>query len=99
MSIFKKGPDWGVVYRLDSHITAVRSLLVFAFWIWGLAGFGYVALEFDRMFSAKDGVGIGTSGFVTTEILFWVAGMLFFGMAALLSPTCSYLMQEMDDAD
>lgn len=76
-----------------------RSLLVFAFWIWGVAGFMFAGFEFWRIAQIENGVGIGTSGFFMAETLLWIGGMLFLGMAALLIPVRSEVLREIEEIE
>jgi hypothetical protein len=63
---------------------AIVNLSSVLFWIWGLIGLAVNGLYFLLM---PSGVGVGTSAYVAACIMFWIGGMVLFGIGALLRPT------------
>ena len=75
----KKDDGYETVAVIES--TNEKGALVVLFWLWGLAGFLICAL---LIFAMLGDVGVGTSADVTAMLLFWIGGMIFFGLGALL---------------
>jgi len=65
-----------------ARITRKEDALVWLFWFWGLGGLLFIGVEFLILFNGR--VGIGTSGYVTAHCLFWIGGLLLFGVGALI---------------
>ena len=52
------------------------------FWIWGLVGL----VANSANFLAQTGsIGVGTSAYLTVGMLYWIGGMVLFGVGALLT--------------
>ncbi len=60
----------------------VRLALMFMFWIWGL-GYGFYTLALLASANASISLGVGTSSAVSMNILFWIGGLLMFGLGAI----------------
>jgi hypothetical protein len=60
---------------------ATNVLTVF-FWIWGAAG---LLLNTVNYFSLQGSVGVGTSTYTALGFLYWIAGMVLFGVGALIA--------------
>jgi len=58
-----------------------RIFFSVCFWIWGILGLIGNTVNF---FSATGSVGVGTSAYITMCILYWIGGMLLFGLGGLL---------------
>ncbi len=66
-----------VAYRTDG-----RTALTIGFWLWGVVGlFGSTLFILTN---ATGTVGVGTSAYITMILLYWIGGMLMFGLGALL---------------
>ena len=72
---------WTTQAKLEISGNAHQVLSVF-FWLWGVVGFFINALFF---LSIPSSVGVGTSAYIAACLLFWIGGMLFFGLGALVS--------------
>uniref|UniRef100_E6VMM1 Transmembrane protein n=1 Tax=Rhodopseudomonas palustris (strain DX-1) TaxID=652103 RepID=E6VMM1_RHOPX len=72
----------------------MRGIMTVLFAIWGLGGFILVG---GSIVSLSGSVGIGTSGYITMGCMFWIGGMIFFGLAGLLSPPDYRALQLIDD--
>jgi hypothetical protein len=72
--------------------TSSRALLVWIFWLWGLAGLVVLGAYF---YSLPRPVGVGTSAYLTAMILYWMGGMILFGLAgAMLTTSFDFQRQE-----
>ena len=58
------------------------NVLGLFFWIWGIAG---LLLNSIHYLSLSGSVGVGTSTYVALGILYWIAGMVLFGVGALIA--------------
>ena len=65
---------------MGGNAMATNVLNVF-FWIWGIAGF---LLNTVNYFALSGSVGVGTSTYVALGFLYWIAGMVLFGVGALI---------------
>ena len=64
----------------------MKKILATFFWLWGAAGLILVGMEIVKMMDKlSTDVGVGTSSFSAAISLFWIGGMLFFGLGAMLS--------------
>jgi hypothetical protein len=68
--------------KLQSENTGGRSFLTVMFWIWGLLGWLASTISY---FSLTGSIGVGTSAYLAAGFLYWIGGMLLFGLGALLS--------------
>lgn len=83
MRLIQKSP-----LPINGSIGAIRFLLGFLFWIWGLGGFSFVAIDLVAMLGKlKEGVGVGSSSFLAAVAVVWIGGMVFFGLGALIAGT------------
>lgn len=74
---------WVTAARIEG--TGGRVLTVF-FWIWGILG---LIINTGNFLSATGSVGVGTSAYLTVGMLYWIGGMILFGVGALI-PSPSY---------
>jgi hypothetical protein len=58
-----------------------RAFFSACFWIWGVLGLIGNTINF---LSATGSVGVGTSAYITMCLLYWIGGMLLFGLGGLL---------------
>jgi len=58
-----------------------RTFLKICFWVWGVVGLIGNTINF---LSATGSVGMGTSTYITMCLLYWIGGLLLFGMGALM---------------
>jgi steroid 5-alpha reductase family enzyme len=63
----------------SSSITAFRVVFI----LWGILGFLVASLSIFGMLSSAS-VGVGTSAFIAAGMLYWIGGMVFFGVGDLL---------------
>ena len=73
---------WEETFRIESRGNTARGFCAVVFWLWGLGGLLWIAAEFARM---PPGVGVGTSAFVTAECVYWLGGLVLFGIGALIN--------------
>ncbi len=73
--------NWSSQAKIELSGRAPRTLAVF-FWIWALLGFLIVTVTFMSM---PPNVGVGTSAYVSACILYWIGGMIFFGLGAIVA--------------
>lgn len=75
------------LFRLKRDFGAFEVVLILLFFAWGIAGFVLIMLDVMSAASQKNsaGVGVGTINYVAMEILFWVGGMLLFGLSAVIA--------------
>lgn len=65
-----------------------KNVLRVAFWIWGCVGLFVTSIELGSALSSRNtgqGVGVGTSAFIMMEAVFWIGGMVLFGIGGLLA--------------
>ncbi len=65
---------------------AGRFIWALLFWVWGLGGLlansaGYLALQGN--------VGVGTSAYLALGFLYWIGGMVLFGLGVLVARALS----------
>jgi hypothetical protein len=70
--------------QLKSVRTSGGRLFSFLFVIWGGLGFLVTAVEVIGT-NTMNNVGVGQSAYVTMHLTWYIAGMMFFGLGALLS--------------
>jgi hypothetical protein len=73
-----KTSDWIVSARIESSGGAICLVL---FWMWGLGG---LLLNTVNLLAMPSGVGVGTSAYVTVAMLYWIGGMVLFGLGSLI---------------
>ena len=76
---------WIEAGRVTSRPGGLRGVLSVLFWIWGIAGALVSALILDSLF--RTGGTLGDTAVLQAVSLIWIAGLLLFGMGALLAPT------------
>lgn len=72
---------WSTQAKIELSSQAPRFFGVL-FWLWGVVGFLIVTMMFLSM---PGNVGVGTSAFVSAGILYWIGGMILFGLGAIVS--------------
>jgi hypothetical protein len=82
MALFKRKPRWVESFRLQSQPGGGRAFLGVMFWIWGLGG---LILNGASLAGLSGSIGVGTSSYLAAVNLFWIGGMLLFGLGTLLS--------------
>lgn len=65
---------------LEACSSGSRAFLKFCFWTWGIIGLLGNTINF---LSATGMIGVGTSAYITMGLLYWIGGMLLFGIGAL----------------
>jgi hypothetical protein len=55
--------------------------LLVCFWIWGVLG---LLIGTASILSLGSNVGVGTSAYITMGLLFWIGGMVLFGLGTIL---------------
>jgi hypothetical protein len=58
-----------------------KTIFSVLFWIWGGAGFFLCTANY---MSLSGSVGVGTSTYMALGFLYWLCGMVLFGLAALI---------------
>jgi hypothetical protein len=81
--------------RIQSFAPGIKTFLVVCFWIWGLVGL--LANTINYMEGMKGSVGVGTSAYVTVGMLYWIGGMILFGIGTL-SCSVSYNFNRPNEA-
>jgi hypothetical protein len=71
---------------LKAMPSSVRIVLIVCFWIWGILGLLGNSVYF---WGLAGSVGVGTSTYLAVELLYWIGGMLLFGLGGVLT-TSSY---------
>lgn len=82
MALFKRKPLWVESFRLQSHVGGGRGFLTVLFWLWGAGGF---ILNGASLAGLSGSIGVGTSSYMSAVNLFWIGGMVLFGLGALLA--------------
>jgi hypothetical protein len=82
MALLKRRPQWVESFRLQSRPGSGRAFLGVLFWIWGVGG---LILNGMSLGGLSGSVGVGTSSYLAAVNLFWIGGMLLFGIGALLA--------------
>lgn len=90
-----RGDRWVDMFRLDQRTSGARTFLAGLFWLWGLGGMLIIGAEFAVLFTGS--VGIGTSGYVTAHCVFWLGGLVFFGIGALLTQSDFIAVKKVSD--
>lgn len=67
----------------QNSLAFLRSTLVVLFGIWGFIGLLFNGITFMHL---PDGVGVGTSTYLTASMLLWIGGMVLFGVGAAALP-------------
>jgi hypothetical protein len=68
--------------KLQDDIVHGRTFLKWVFWIWGIGGLLICSLNY---LSLSGSVGVGTSTYMALGFLYWLCGMVLFGIGALLA--------------
>lgn len=79
--LFSKKSQWEETFRVNSIGSTGRGLCSVIFWFWGLGGLVLIGSEF---MSIPSGVGVGTSSYIAAQGVYWLGGMVLFGLGALL---------------
>lgn len=89
------------LFQLRRRVQSGAMVLRFLFWLWAVIGFFVIIIEIASAFNLRaspQGIGIGTSGFISMEILFWVAGLIALGLGSVLAGT-EYVLLKSDEID
>jgi hypothetical protein len=81
MAIFSKKQQWEETLRIRHAGRGGRGFCSALFWIWGLGGLLLIGSEFA---SVPTGVGVGTSSYIAAQSVYWLGGMVLFGIGALI---------------
>src|ERR1700730_12035039 len=81
MGLFSKKSEWEETFRINAIGRGGRGFCSVMFWIWGLGGL--IAIGFEFM-SIPAGVGVGTSSYIAAQSVYWLGGMVLFGLGALI---------------
>jgi hypothetical protein len=81
MGLFSKKSDWEETFRINAIGRGARGFCSVIFWIWGLGGLVVVGFEF---MSTPTSVGVGTSSYIAAQSIYWLGGMVLFGLGALI---------------
>jgi hypothetical protein len=63
-----------------------RFIWALLFWIWGMGGF---VINSVLYLALQGNVGMGTSAYMALGFLYWIGGMLLFGLGALIARSLS----------
>jgi hypothetical protein len=81
VGLFSKKPEWEETFRINALTRGGRGFCSVMFWIWGLGGLFLIGSEFV---SIPSGVGVGTSSYIAAQGVYWLGGMVLFGLGTLL---------------
>jgi hypothetical protein len=81
MGWFSEKSDWEETFRINALPRGGRGFCSVIFWIWGLGGLLLIGSEFV---SIPSGVGVGTSSYIAAQSVYWLGGMVLFGLGALI---------------
>jgi hypothetical protein len=82
VGLFSKKSEWEETFRINAiGRGGGRGFCSVMFWIWGLGGL--IAIGFEFM-SIPAGVGVGTSSYIAAQSVYWLGGMVLFGLGALI---------------
>jgi hypothetical protein len=81
VGLFSKKSDWEETFRINALTRGGRGFCSVIFWIWGLGGLLLIGSEFV---SIPGGVGVGTSSYIAAQSVYWLGGMVLFGLGALI---------------
>jgi hypothetical protein len=70
--------SWTTSAKIESSGGAVCLVL---FWMWGAGG---LILNTGNFLTATGAVGVGTSAYLTVGMLYWIGGMVLFGIGSLI---------------
>jgi hypothetical protein len=70
------------IAKPQDDIIRGRTFLKWVFWLWGGGGLFICSTSY---FSLSGSVGVGTSTYMALGFLYWLAGMVLFGIGALLA--------------
>jgi hypothetical protein len=81
VGLFSKKSEWEETFRINALTRGGRGFCSVIFWIWGLGGLVLIGSEFA---SIPSGVGVGTSSYIAAQSVYWLGGMVLFGLGALI---------------
>ena len=70
--------SWVTSAKIESSQGAICLVL---FWMWGAGG---LILNTISFVGATGAIGVGTSAYLTVGMLYWIGGMVMFGIASLI---------------
>lgn len=60
-----------------------RNVLIVVFWVWGVIG---LVLNAGGFLALSRTIGVGQSAYMAATNLFWIGGMILFGVGAAVLP-------------
>jgi hypothetical protein len=81
MGWFSRSEQWEETFRINARSRGGRGFCSVIFWLWGLGGLVAIGVEFG---SLPSGVGVGTSSYVAAQCVYWLGGMVLFGLGELI---------------
>jgi hypothetical protein len=95
MAWFSKAEKWEETFRLNSRTGGGRGFCSGMFWLWGIGGFGLIGFEFLALTGS---IGVGTSSYIAAQAIFWIGGMIMFGLGAMIdAPDYSAVKRAQDE--
>jgi hypothetical protein len=79
MGLFSRKSEWEETFRINTLTRGGRAFCSVIFW--GLGGLVLIGSEFG---SIPSGVGVGTSSYIAAQSVYWLGGMVLFGLGALI---------------
>jgi hypothetical protein len=81
MALFSRKQTWEETFRINAIGRGGRGFCSVIFWIWGIGGLVYIGAEFASM---SGSIGVGASSYVCAQCVYWLGGLVLFGLGALL---------------
>lgn len=81
MAFFSKKQKWEETFRLNAVGKSGRGTLTALFWVWGVLGLVFIGFEFVTI---PSNVGVGTSSYIAAQSVYWLGGIVLFGIGALI---------------
>jgi hypothetical protein len=96
MGLFSKKQRWTETFRLEGRIGTGRGFLTVFFWFWGAGGLILLGASLGGLTGS---IGVGTSAYLSAMCLFWIGGMVLFGLGALLARNDFSAVKPAEDYD
>jgi len=68
--------------QITAFSSGGRTFCALCFWLWGIIG---LFLNTGSYLALSGSVGVGTSAYMVLGLLFWIGGMILFGLGAIIS--------------
>jgi hypothetical protein len=81
VGLFSKKQEWEETFRINALTRGGRGFCSVIFWMWGFGGLVIIGFE---VISIPAGVGFGTSSYIAAQSVYWLGGMVLFGLGALI---------------